>query len=946
MSSKSKSSLSDNPSHKAPPATPRVAKVSKGVTKSDADSPSPAQNPRLSIDRSPRSVTSKPTVDRRLSRVSTPPEKPQSRILKPSELQAQLTAAQEELKKAQEKLVLVEKETAQTTDELKEAKKLADEANEKLQEALVAQKRAEESSEIEKFRAIEMEQAGIEATRKKEEEWQKELESVKNQHALDVFALLSATQELQRVKQELAMTVDAKNQALKHADDATKIAEIHAEKVEILSTELVRLKGLLESKHEAEANENRTVAQMKSELDSLKQELEKARSSEEKLAQKEEAFEQLHVELEASRMAESYARNILEEWKNRVEELELQVEQAKRLERSASESLGSVMKQLEGNSDLLHEAECEISSLKEKVALLEISMGRQKGDLEESGRHLEKAKEEASRTAKIIESLESELETVKEEKAQALENEKLAASSVQNLLEEKNKLINEIETLSGEEEKSKKAMESLASALHEVSAEAREAKEKLLSSQAEHESLEAQIEDLKLVLKVTSEKYETMLDDAKQEIDCLTSTMDQSKEEFENQIEDLRLVLKETNDKYEGMLDDAKHEIDHLMNMLEQSKIEYQNSMAEWKQKQLQLESVVKTSEQEKLVLKSTIEKYEAMLSTARHESDQLTNMMEESKKEHENSKADWLQKELQLVNCVKRSEEEKSSMEKEIMRLVNLLREAEEKAYCAKVEGSQLQSSLMEAQREVTSLKEAFEEAHAERMKLKDSLLDKENELQNIMQENQQLRAAEDANVHKVEELSKLLEEAKTKKLIVENGELSDSERDYDLLPKVVEFSEENGHRSEDKPMVDHVPCQAKDPERVVPFEMNNVSSEEVVQVDIANSQDINGRPNKVESEEKLGDETIASESRMWESCKIEERDFSPEREAEQESFDDDVDSKADGGEGFDPIKGLPSESNSSRRTSPSKQQQQKKKRPLYRKFGSLLKRGIGNQK
>ncbi|GAB4858158.1 hypothetical protein Ancab_009555 [Ancistrocladus abbreviatus] len=84
-----------------------------------------------------------------------------------------------------------------------------------------------------------------------------------------------------------------------------------------------------------------------------------------------------------------------------------------------------------------------------------------------------------------------------------------------------------------------------------------------------------------------------------------------------------------------------------------------------------------------------------------------------------------------------------------------------------------------------------------------------------------------------------------------------------------------------------------------------------------------------------------------MWESCEIEERDFSLKREAEQESFDDDVDSKADGGESFDLPKGLPSESNSSSNTSPSKQQQQqKKKQPSYRKFGSLIKKSIGNQR
>jgi hypothetical protein len=148
-------------------------------------------------------------------------------------LQNQLNVAQEDLKKAKEQILQAEKEKVKAIDELKEAQRVAEEANEKLKEALAAQKQAKEESEIEKFRSVELEQAGIETVKKKEEEWQKELESVRNQHALDVAALASTNEELQRVKQELTTTCDAKNEALNHADDAAKIAEVHAEKAEI-----------------------------------------------------------------------------------------------------------------------------------------------------------------------------------------------------------------------------------------------------------------------------------------------------------------------------------------------------------------------------------------------------------------------------------------------------------------------------------------------------------------------------------------------------------------------------------------------------------------------------------------------------------------------------------------------------------------------------------------
>lgn len=754
----------------------------------------------------------------------------------------QLNLVQEDLKKAKEQIALAEKEKAKAINELKEAQRVAEEASEKLREALLAQKQAEDNSEIDKFRAVELEQAGIEAAQKKEDEWQKELEAVRNQHALDVAALLSTTQELQKLKQELTMTCDAKNQALSHADDATKIAEIHAEKVDILSAELTRLKALLDSKLETEASENnKMVLKLQSEIDSLKQELEKGKGVEEKLVEKEASIEQLNVELEAAKMAESYARSLVKEWKNRVEELEMRVEEANKLERSASESLNSVMKQLEGNNDLLHDAESEVLSLKEKVGLLEITIGRQKGDLEESESRLDMAREESSEIAKKVESLKSELETVKEEKAHALDNEKLAASSVQTLLEEKNKLMNELENSRDEEEKSKKAMESLASALHEVSVEAREAKEKLLSSQAEHENYETQIADLKLVLKATNEKYENMLDDAKHEIHLLTNTIQQSKNEFED-------------------------------------------------------------------------------------------------------SKAEWEQKELHLVDCVKQSEEDNSSREKEIIRLVNLLKQTQEEACAGKEEEAQLKESLQEVEAEVIHLQEALGKAKAGSMKLKESLLDKENELQSIIHENEELQTRESVSLKKVDELSKLLEEAMAKKQTEENGDLTDSEKDYDLLPKVVEFSEENGHAREEKPKMELPLQQSEEPRKENLQEDNNLLNDEAEKMNSAKIENVNGK-----LKEEKEDDSVEVEYKMWESCKIEKKEFSPDREAEQESFEEEVDSKVEGGENFNQINGVSSTENiDDGRSSPSKQQQpKKKKKPLLGKFGSLLKKkGPSNHK
>ncbi|KAF2306729.1 hypothetical protein GH714_020897 [Hevea brasiliensis] len=255
------------------------------------------------------------------------------------------------------------------------------------------------------------------------------------------------------------------------------------------------------------------------------------------------------------------------------------------------------------------------------------------------------------------------------------------------------------------------------------------------------------------------------------------------------------------------------------------------------------------------------------MLDDAKHEIDLLKNNILESKNEFQNSKTEWEQKEQNLMNRVKKSEEEHSSLEREIDRLVNLLRQTEEEACATKEEEAQLKDSLKEVEAEVISLQEALGESNVEGMKLKKSLLDKENELQNLFQENEELRTREAISLKKT------------------------------------------------------VPMVA------------------------AKVENVNGKPKEDETKEKEND-SVEVEFKMWESCKIEKKEFSPEREPEQESFEDEVDSKAEGVENFDQINGLSSTENGDGESSPSKQQQQKKKKPLFRKFGSLLEKGTSNQK
>ncbi|CAH8309815.1 unnamed protein product [Eruca vesicaria subsp. sativa] len=790
MASKIKTGASETTLSKSSPGSLRVPKVTRITTRSEPNTPSPTQHSRLS-------PNSKPSTEKRSPKVPTPPEKTQTRAVKASESQPRLIQLKEDLRKANELIASLENEKAKALDELKQVRKDAEEASEKLEEAIKAQRKAEEDFEIEKFEAVE---AGIEAVQRKEEELKKEIENVKSNHASDSSALLLATRELKRVSEELVAANEAKSKVQSEADDATKMAAIHAEKVDILSSELIRLKALLDSTREKETISNKEIAsKLGGEIVVLRRELENARSFEAEVKELEMVIERLKDELEAAKMAESYAHSSAEEWHNKAEELEEQLEEADKVKRSSLVSLVSVTKQLEESNDILHAMESEVTDLKEKIGLLETVVARTKEALEVSEERLGVAEEELSKAEEEVIRLKNELETVKEEKNETIKKEQDATSSVQILLEEKNKLLSELENSKEEEEKSKKAMESLASALHEVSSEARELKEKLLSQGDEEEDYKTQVEDLKLVIKATS-------------------------------------------DKYEKMLEEARHEIDVLVNAVEQTK------------------------------------------------------------KDFESSVVDWEMREAGLVNHVKKFDEEVSSMSKEMNRLGNLVKRTKEEADAAWKKESEMRDGLKEVEDEVIYLQETLREERAEKLKLNEKMLDKETEFQSIVHENDLLRLTHDDSLKQINELTKLLEEALAKKHIEEDKcELSESERDYDLLPNVVEFSEENGHRS----------AEEKDKEK------KDGDDESTVKVDL----------------------------KMWESCQIEKQEAfhkeRPEQDAPKEEVEDSnmIDRSA---------KTSPENMKENREDQLVNEKEKKiKKKTLFGKVGNLLKKkGPVNQR
>ncbi|KAL0317852.1 UNVERIFIED_CONTAM: WEB family protein, chloroplastic [Sesamum angustifolium] len=330
------------------------------------------------------------------------------------------------------------------------------------------------------------------------------------------------------------------------------------------------------------------------------------------------------------------------------------------------------------------------------------------------------------------------------------------------------------------------------------------------------------------------------------------------------------------------------------------------------------------------MVLKATNEKYESMLDNAKQEINALSHSIEQSKDDYQNLKVELEQKELHLTTSLEKAEEENSSMGNEINRLFTLLKRAEEEARGLREGGDHWKKSFKEAESELIYLKEDLSEVKTESMRLKEGLMERENEWQNILLENEELRKKDS---ERKEIFSKArLEEAK--KHGEENGEATDSEKDYDMLPKVVEFSEQNG-TGEVKPKV-----ALESQSRELP-----VKEEAVVEVsDVCSNESVhrapevenpNERVKDGEANEKGNADAAEADSKMWGSCKIDEKDLLL---GEQQSFEDEVES---GGDAYEQANGVASTENvENGGSSPTKSENQRKKKPLLRKFGSLLKK------
>lgn len=858
-----------------------------------------------------------------------------SRPLKLSELQEQVTVAQGDLKKARDQLEEIEKEKAEAIEDLEDAKRMVEETNEKLEEALSAKRRAEEAWEIEKFRAIELEQTSIESMQKKEDEWRKKLEITQRQHSQDIAALVLTNKELEKTKSELAKAIDAKCAALNRAEEISKMAEENEKKVETLNEEINRLKGLLAVELENKTKEaSEIIKKLEEEAVEMKAELEKTKTAEQKLTNMEELVEGLKIDVAYAKRAEVESTQMVEELKRHAEELENRVEELDECNKMRERSIVSMTKELEENSSILNVKESEICSLKEKVQLLEPELAKYREDAEKSGFRVDVAQKEVDHLRAKVEGLELKIQDLEEAKREAINKERMASLKIESLLEERNKMLKEQEIMKDELDNSKKAMGDLASALREVSSEAREAKERVLVKQAEIESFNSQISEISTFSTNAQQKYESQIDEANNEIAHLRKTVEKLEMEAKSSQEEWHskeIGFTNSIKKSEEQINSIRSEMNKVMQSVKVTEHELQVSREDkglLHNKLRQVEAMLKESNStaevamaEGLQLKEVLSDKEVKLNCAIQEINELR-----VRETFTLAKIEELTALLAQANSRKVEEDdavrgaENSTImliKMEMDKVLESLRVAEREIQVAKDDKSQLENKLRQIESKITEANLTAEEAKIDSLRLKEMLSEKENELKSLARENDNLRQKEVAAQGKIDELSALLAEVTAKKQ--EETNVRSNEKQPNMLLKLMcsplEKVREDEAEKEDRPKF-----EAPQPIKTREIHDENKNREHVI-----------GKVKEVEESELAEGKKWDGNGAALENHLAKDRDHHDA--TDHETSGDEIDSNPE--EIYEQTNGLLA-------NGPDHAHHHKKKKALLKKFGNLLKKKV----
>lgn len=262
-------------------ATPRTSHQMK-ISGSDAgtvSSPNPAS--KTPKDRSPK------VTERKALRSPVSEKKRASRV---TELEAQLTQLQDDLRKTKDQLTASESWKRQAMQDAEEAKKQLSEMSAKLEESeqQLLEISVSEDGRVQELRKISQE---------RDRAWQSELEAVQKQHSMDSAALASALNEIQKLKAQLEKAYESEAIQTKHAESA--YAEIQNLRIELTKTlSLVEtLKSEINNCRESEAQAVEVVSETEMQLEAANKTVEVLRFD---ATKRTEAYNKLSLELEQS----------------------------------------------------------------------------------------------------------------------------------------------------------------------------------------------------------------------------------------------------------------------------------------------------------------------------------------------------------------------------------------------------------------------------------------------------------------------------------------------------------------------------------------------------------------------------------------------------------------------------------------------------------------------
>ncbi|KAK8598237.1 hypothetical protein V6N13_095623 [Hibiscus sabdariffa] len=243
---------------------------------------SPSSTSRPSKEKSPK------VVDRRSPRSPASEKKRPSRI---SELEAHNSQLQEELKKAKDQLTSSESSRKQVEHDAEESKKQLLDLSTKLEES---QKQLLELSGSKDTHVVELHKVSQE----RDQAWQSELEAIQRQQSLDSAALVSAVNEIQRLKDQLEMLAESEAAQTKRAESAH--SELQSLKGNLVETHSLveNMKKQLKDSQESEAWAQALANDTQLQLEAAKKNVEELRSEGMKAV---EAYNSIAFELDQSR---------------------------------------------------------------------------------------------------------------------------------------------------------------------------------------------------------------------------------------------------------------------------------------------------------------------------------------------------------------------------------------------------------------------------------------------------------------------------------------------------------------------------------------------------------------------------------------------------------------------------------------------------------------------